>query len=246
MKECKQCHQKYIPNGQNNKYCSPKCGRQYRYTPKIKYCIDCTIQINRGLRCINCNQIKETNRAKIRIKHKMNKARQLKYDIIHKLGGCKICGYKKCLRALSFHHVNPSTKKFTLDTSNLMKKKYDDIMLELQKCILLCQNCHAQLHQSHRMSKVLSKRTKSRYHKKFEILKKFNCECKNCKFKFHFENLQCANFHHIQNKKYTLDSLNLIKLQHHILEEELNKCILLCSNCHMEYHNMDLNSPSTT
>jgi hypothetical protein len=36
-----------------------------------------------------------------------------KQEMIDKMGGkCSMCGYSKCLSALEFHHVEPSTKEF--------------------------------------------------------------------------------------------------------------------------------------
>jgi len=243
---CIQCKLEFKPLGKNHKICSLECRKKrYDINRRKFYCKDCNIQIDRGLRCKNCNEIKEHKRGKIRIQIKMNKAREVKQNLVNLLGGCQHCGYNKCLRALSFHHIDPKTKKFTLDTSNIMKKKYNDILLEVSKCLLLCQNCHAQLHQIERQ-KNISTKAQRRYKNKLDILKQFNSECLICKYKFNLNNIQCATFHHLRDKKYTLDSINLSKLNKDILQEELSKCVLLCSNCHMEseHYNIDLTSPS--
>lgn len=57
-------------------------------------------------------------------------------------GSCSQCGYAKCLRALQFHRVDPTTKKFQLSAS--ANKPWRDVEEELKKCILLCANCHAE------------------------------------------------------------------------------------------------------
>lgn len=62
-----------------------------------------------------------------------------------KINGCAICGYNECTAALDFHHVNPKDKKFPL-TLNDMNRSSKNIVKELNKCILLCKNCHAKLH----------------------------------------------------------------------------------------------------
>lgn len=60
-------------------------------------------------------------------------------------GKCQICGYDKCIDALHFHHVNPADKKWNpCDAIN--KHKYEDTIKELEKCILICANCHAETH----------------------------------------------------------------------------------------------------
>ena len=64
-----------------------------------------------------------------------------------KLGGCcHICGYKKNLSALTFHHKDPKKKLFQLDLRSLSNRKQTLIDLEIKKCILVCHNCHAELH----------------------------------------------------------------------------------------------------
>lgn len=70
-----------------------------------------------------------------------------KIDAVNKLGGeCSICGYKKCLSALEFHHMNPSTKEFGLANARSNKKHFENFDNELEKCILLCANCHREFH----------------------------------------------------------------------------------------------------
>lgn len=67
--------------------------------------------------------------------------------IVQKFGGhCSVCGYKKNLSALTFHHLNPSSKFFKLDLRSLSNRKQSSIDAEIKKCILICQNCHAELH----------------------------------------------------------------------------------------------------
>jgi len=62
-----------------------------------------------------------------------------------KSNGCAICGYDKCIRALHFHHVNRNEKKFQICQTSLYKYN-DNIMIdELNKCILLCCNCHGEI-----------------------------------------------------------------------------------------------------
>lgn len=69
---------------------------------------------------------------------------QLRRWVVDHLGGkCSICGYSKCLRALEAHHVDPYIKDFSIsDVSNVVR-----IELELEKCVLLCANCHREVHE---------------------------------------------------------------------------------------------------
>lgn len=76
----------------------------------------------------------------------VNKSRgNKKLLILEVLGNkCAICGYDKCSAALEAHHINPKDKKFTI--SNYAYKSYEDLREELKKCILLCANCHREVH----------------------------------------------------------------------------------------------------
>ena len=55
--------------------------------------------------------------------------------------GCDICGYKGSPAALDFHHRDPSEKKFTI-SNNLSSRNWDSILAEINKCDILCANCH--------------------------------------------------------------------------------------------------------
>ncbi len=63
----------------------------------------------------------------------------------YKGGKCAICGYNKCDRALSFHHTDPSKKDFGLSARGLTRS-WEKIQQELDKCILVCANCHMEIH----------------------------------------------------------------------------------------------------
>jgi 5-methylcytosine-specific restriction endonuclease McrA len=62
-------------------------------------------------------------------------------------GKCKICGYSRCKRALSFHHRNPKKKDFGLSMKGITRS-WEKTKKELDKCILLCANCHMEVHDS--------------------------------------------------------------------------------------------------
>jgi hypothetical protein len=63
-------------------------------------------------------------------------------------GGCQLCGYNKSLRALTFHHRDPSDKKTNLDIRGLSNRTYSACLKEVEKCDLLCFNCHMELHEN--------------------------------------------------------------------------------------------------
>lgn len=57
---------------------------------------------------------------------------------------CCYCGYDRCETALEFHHVNPEEKKFTISSG--LGRPWKTLKRELDKCVLLCCNCHRELH----------------------------------------------------------------------------------------------------
>lgn len=59
---------------------------------------------------------------------------------------CSICGYNKNYASLSFHHQDPKLKSFNLDARSIGNRSWESIINEFKKCVLLCLNCHSELH----------------------------------------------------------------------------------------------------
>lgn len=66
--------------------------------------------------------------------------------------GCSICGYKEYPEILQFHHKDRKQKSFTIGKK--FGKNIEVIKREMEKCILLCPNCHAWLHFKEEQEKV--------------------------------------------------------------------------------------------
>ena len=62
----------------------------------------------------------------------------------YKGGKCIICGYNKYLGSLDFHHVDPAKKDYNI--SNLDTYSLEVLQRELDKCLLVCRNCHGEIH----------------------------------------------------------------------------------------------------
>lgn len=75
----------------------------------------------------------------------LKRKRTKKKAVEYKGGKCQECGYNKCLRSLTFHHLDPSKKEAAI--SSLFHKSWDYVHKELEKCILLCANCHGEEHE---------------------------------------------------------------------------------------------------
>ena len=77
------------------------------------------------------------------VKDRRRKVKELLVN--YKGGKCEICGYDKCLGALDFHHLDPNEKEFSISSSNIYKN-IDKLKEEVDKCILVCANCHREIH----------------------------------------------------------------------------------------------------
>ena len=62
----------------------------------------------------------------------------------YKGGKCYVCGYNKYVGALDFHHLDPETKDYNI--AQLRSYSFDAMKEELDKCVLLCKNCHSETH----------------------------------------------------------------------------------------------------
>lgn len=59
-------------------------------------------------------------------------------------GGCGMCGYSRCDRNLHFHHLDPAEKEFSFGA--LPTVGWERLVAEIRKCVMLCGNCHGEIH----------------------------------------------------------------------------------------------------
>lgn len=110
--------------------------------------------------CANCQQTKPLSEYYIRNKktgntfawckqclneYSVKQHNAIKVKAVEYMGGhCKLCGYDRCKTALVFHHLDPNEKDFGIAQNRT--RNWDKIVKELDKCVLLCGNCHAEVH----------------------------------------------------------------------------------------------------
>ena len=70
-----------------------------------------------------------------------------KMALEYKGNKCAICGYNKCIKALEFHHINNDGKDFGISAKGYTRS-WEAVKNELDKCVLLCANCHREVHES--------------------------------------------------------------------------------------------------
>jgi DNA-binding CsgD family transcriptional regulator len=78
----------------------------------------------------------------VKVKNYRQKIKQIAVE--YKGGKCVICGYDRCVRALEFHHEDPNEKEFHISSYKVLS--WDKLQNELDKCILVCSNCHKEIH----------------------------------------------------------------------------------------------------
>lgn len=123
------------PFGRRN-LCGPikKNGIKIKGNPTKRICKKCSkefITKNASTVCGNC-------------KSSAVRAKRKQWAIDHLGGKCEKCGYSKCAKALHFHHINPTEKLMGLSYN--WEKSIERVINEVNKCCLLCSNCHAELH----------------------------------------------------------------------------------------------------
>ena len=97
--------------------------------------------------CKKCNQESVESRK-----------REKKLKLVEYKGGkCSICGYDKCPAALEFHHLDMSEKDYGIGSH--LHKSFEFLKKEADKCILVCANCHRELHFKYNEEKRLARET---------------------------------------------------------------------------------------
>jgi DNA invertase Pin-like site-specific DNA recombinase len=70
--------------------------------------------------------------------------RKKKELVEYKGGCCEKCGYNKSIEVLQFHHLDPNEKDFTISGKSYSIER---LKKEVDKCILVCANCHIEIHE---------------------------------------------------------------------------------------------------
>ena len=171
---------------------------------------------------------------------KYTKAVQKRHALINSLGhGCEECGYNTCFDALEFHHLDPNVKEFTLGSKAFIKN-ISLVMDEVQKCKLLCCNCHRKAHAVEHTNKQIysSANVKAvitwRRNLKLRAIAYKGGKC-NCCTRVYEPYM--FDFHHVdaENKDFSVGVDGSTRSWERV-KKELDKCILLCANCHREEH----------
>lgn len=73
--------------------------------------------------------------------------RKKKRALVNMRGGaCEGCGRRVVYAAYDFHHVDPRNKRFGICQAVTEKRSWDDVLEEMKACVVLCANCHREVH----------------------------------------------------------------------------------------------------
>ena len=151
---CETCGTQFEAIKSTKKYCCRSCQNKAAWIrkkekekllsqgidPDVKQCLICGSNFkpkdknaNQRTCCYNC----------MPEGHQLSRSEFI--DLIRKQRGgkCERCGYDKYQGALEFHHIDPSEKDFTIGDRDF---KLKDCVKETKKCILICANCHREIH----------------------------------------------------------------------------------------------------
>lgn len=154
---------------------------------------------------------------------------------INGLGGkCELCNNNDIF-TLEFHHQS-ELKSYSL--SRMKDMRFSEIVKETEKCIVICGNCHMKLHYD--MNRFDSRRNKLKL-AMIEYKNRFFCE--KCGYKD--ESGTSLLFHHCNGQK--INDISVLSWEYKKgkiskndivgkLADELDKCIVICRNCHLKEH----------
>ncbi len=155
---CEKCGKEHNGSFGSGRFCSRGCANSKVQTKEMnearrklllkpkndRHCEKCGGKISKNNKsgiCINCKPPAKTRAEKISIFRRKRKICLVEY----KGGKCEICDYNKCYGSLSFHHINPDEKEFAISRKGFAES-LERAKKEVDKCILVCMNCHGEIH----------------------------------------------------------------------------------------------------
>ncbi len=116
---------------------------EFKSCRKVAEITGCAVQTIR--KYVDIVKTSHEERKKNKSNNVINWRKRKKLELVKYKGGkCEICGYDRCVRALEFHHTDINDKDFTISGKSW---SYERLKKEVDKCILVCSNCHVEIHE---------------------------------------------------------------------------------------------------
>lgn len=170
MRVCKGCGGEKPVNSTNWQLVSPTSKRGMNYPQQVGKpygkCRDCRRKYTKEYlqdednkkhhRELQASYSEDEDVQLLRATNQVLRKRDRKRQVVEEMGGkCSKCGYDKCLGALDFHHPNGDK---LMDPSRAKDMRLSLFREEASKCILLCANCHRELHYEEKTAEVEANR----------------------------------------------------------------------------------------
>lgn len=125
--------------------------------------------------------------------------KNIKNNIRYVLGDkCAHCGYNSCEAALEIHHLVPEKKKHTFGDLNI-GLSWQEVDEEIQDCVLLCANCHREIHNE--LFEIASSYNAQKSQEIFKLEQEFGIHrCEICGNKVSFGYNRCESCAHKANR----------------------------------------------
>lgn len=120
-------------NREQKRLCCTYCGRDFKSLTKQIYCNSC---LKRYLK----QSFPRSSTQKRMIRNRIF------ITLYKKNKKCKMCGYSKYPEIMDFHHKNSRAKEKSVSELMRTLQPIDKIKREIEKCVLLCPNCHREVH----------------------------------------------------------------------------------------------------
>ena len=115
-----------------------------------------------------------------------------KIELIELKGGCcEKCGYNKNVAAFDFHHKDPTQKDYQLDMRKLSNTSMIKLMEEVEKCELLCANCHREHHSPDLEMSMVKSLIKNVDDSVLEIKEVGKPKCVDCNCEVNYGSTRC-------------------------------------------------------
>jgi hypothetical protein len=96
--------------------------------------------------CANCHRVRHSPEAAASRHRVVQLRRETKLRAIASFGGvCLACQSAYAPAALEFHHPDASKKEFAISVDGVYRS-WERVQKELENCVMLCANCHAEVH----------------------------------------------------------------------------------------------------
>jgi hypothetical protein len=134
-----------------------------------------------------------------------------KVHLIQLKGGCcEKCGYNKNIAAFDFHHKDPNKKDFNLDVRKLSNTKMTILMEEVEKCDLLCANCHREIHNPDLEIGDVKEKIKSINESVIQKKEYGKPKCIDCFTEINYTHIRCRKCAYISKRKVKRPDMEIL------------------------------------